>query len=118
MNGNTIHRNMLAASVALALCGFATTTLAATAMQEDGSQAAPPASSERAATLDTLIVTAQKREEALQDVPITLSVLPEQLLQDAGVRDIKEMQNLVSGMSVSTLQRILINVVFPTPILP
>ena len=34
MNGNTIHRNVLAASVALALAGFASTALAATAMQE------------------------------------------------------------------------------------
>jgi iron complex outermembrane receptor protein len=102
MNGNTIHRNLLAASVALALCGFATTALADDALQEDGGQVPPPASSERASTLDTLIVTAQKREEALQDVPITLSVLPEQLLQDAGARDIKELQHLVSGMSVTS----------------
>lgn len=102
MNGNKIHRNMLAASVAFALCGFATTTLAADAMQEDGGSAAQPASSERATTLDALVVTAQKREEALQDVPITLSVLPEQLLQDAGARDIKELQHLVSGMSVTS----------------
>ena len=55
MNGNKIHRNMLAASVAFALCGFATTTLAADAMQEDGGSAAQPASSERATTLDALL---------------------------------------------------------------
>src|SRR5690606_10296936 len=84
--------------------GFATTALADDALQEDGGQAPPPASGERAATLDTLIVTAQKREEALQDVPITLSVLPEQLLQDAGARDIKELQHLVSGMSVTSTE--------------
>src|SRR5690606_36717293 len=88
MNGNTIHRNLLAASVALALCGFATTALANDALQEDGGQAPPPASGVRGATRDALIVTAQKREEALQDVSITLSLLPVQLLQDAGARDI------------------------------
>src|SRR5690606_39800650 len=50
-------------------------------------------SQERAATtLSGLTVTAQKREEALQDVPIVINVLPEQLLQDAGVHDIKELQ--------------------------
>src|SRR5690606_40701000 len=32
----------------------------------------------------------------------SMSVLPEQLLQDSGARDIKEMQSLVSGLSVSS----------------
>ena len=47
-------------------------------------QDAAPAQQQAAKTLDTLVVTAQKREEQLQDVPITMSVLPERLLQDAG----------------------------------
>jgi outer membrane receptor protein involved in Fe transport len=55
-----------------------------------------------ATTLDTMVVTAQKREEALQDVPITLTVLPEQLLRDTGVRDIKDVQVLVPGLSVTS----------------
>ena len=45
---------------------------------------------EEAKTLDTLVVTAQKREEALQDVPIVVNVLSQEALQDAGVRDIKD----------------------------
>src|SRR5690606_34005130 len=102
MNGNTIHRSLLAASVALALCGFATTALADDALQEDGGQAPPPASSERASTLDTLIVTPQKREEALQHVPITLSVLPEQLRTGAAAHDIKQLRHLVSGRGLSS----------------
>src|SRR5690606_9840306 len=62
-------------------------------------------SQERAATtLSGLTVTAQKREEALQDVPIVINVLPEQLLQDAGVHDIKELQVLVPGLTVTSTQ--------------
>ena len=45
---------------------------------------------EEPSTLATLTVTAQKREEALQDVPIMLTVLPEQLMRDAGITDIKD----------------------------
>ena len=53
-------------------------------------------------TLATLTVTAQKREEALQDVPIMLTVLPEQLMRDAGITDIKDVQLLVPGLHVSS----------------
>ena len=41
-------------------------------------------------TLATMVVTAQKREEQMQDVPIAITSLSEQLLQDTGVRDIKD----------------------------
>lgn len=54
------------------------------------------------ATLAGLTVTAQKREEALQDVPIMLTVLPEQLMRDAGISDIKDVQMLVPGLHVSS----------------
>ena len=103
MNGKSMHRNMLAGAVAFALAGIGSVAHAAGDTQEgEGPAAAPATRNERATTLDALVVTAQKREEALQDVPISITVLPEQLLQDAGVRDIKEMQQLVSGMSVTS----------------
>jgi outer membrane receptor protein involved in Fe transport len=102
MKGNTIHRNMLACAVALALGGMTTQACAADEPAPQDKTAAGTAAQDSAKTLDTLTVTAQKREEALQDVPITMSVLPEQLLQDSGARDIKEMQNLVSGLSVTS----------------
>lgn len=59
---------------------------------------------EEAKTLDTLVVTAQKREEALQDVPIVVNVLSQEALQDAGVRDIKDLQTLVPGLTVTSTQ--------------
>ncbi|RZA29215.1 MAG: TonB-dependent receptor, partial [Lysobacteraceae bacterium] len=63
---------------------------------------AAPAADEEPVTLATMTVTAQKREEAMQDVPIMLTALPEQLLQDTGVRDIKDVQLLVPGLHVSS----------------
>src|SRR5690606_16546883 len=101
MNGNNMHRNMLAWAVALALGGAAAVAHAGGQSQQEAASQ-DEAASERAVTFDAMIVTAQKREEALQDVPITMTVLPEQLLQDAGARDIKEMQTLVSGLSVTS----------------
>lgn len=59
---------------------------------------------EEATTLAGLVVTAQKREEMLQDVPIAITALPEQLLQDTGVRDVKDVQILVPGLTVTSTQ--------------
>jgi outer membrane receptor protein involved in Fe transport len=55
-------------------------------------------------TLDTMVVTAQKREEQLQNVPIVVTALSQEALQDAGVRDIKDLQTLVPGLTVTSTQ--------------
>ena len=67
-------------------------------------QDAAPAQQQAAKTLDTLVVTAQKREEQLQDVPIVVTALSQEALQDAGVRDIKDLQTLVPGLTVTSTQ--------------
>ena len=87
-------RNLLAFSIVA--------VLASTSISPASAQSATAKAGDEPTTLDRMVVTAQKREEALQDVPITLTVLPEQLLQDTGVRDIKDMQILVSGLSVTS----------------
>ncbi|WP_091740909.1 TonB-dependent receptor [Phenylobacterium immobile] len=53
-------------------------------------------------TVDALIVTAQKREQNLQDVPVVVTSLPEKLLQNSGVRDIKDLTLLTAGMIVTS----------------
>jgi outer membrane receptor protein involved in Fe transport len=53
-------------------------------------------------TIDTIIVTAQKREQSLQDVPIVVTAVSEQLLQDTGVRDIKDLTLLTPGLLVTS----------------
>ena len=74
------------------------------ATQVHAQDAAPAAAEEEPQSLATMTVTAQKREEAAQDVPISVTALPEQLLQDTGVRDIKDMQVLVPGLTVTSTQ--------------
>ena len=55
-------------------------------------------------TIDDIIVTAQKREQSLQDVPIVVTSLSQALLEDAGVKDIKDLQILTPGMTVTSTQ--------------
>ncbi|MCW5581531.1 MAG: TonB-dependent receptor plug domain-containing protein, partial [Luteimonas sp.] len=79
-------------------------TPVATVAAQETAAANDPDKKDEPTTLATMTVTAQKREEALQDVPINLTVLPQQLLQDTGVRDIKDMQVLVPGLTVTSTQ--------------
>lgn len=53
-------------------------------------------------TLDEVVVTAQKRTENVQDVPIVVTAISGQLLQDTGVRDIKDLTILTPGLIVTS----------------
>ena len=52
--------------------------------------------------LTEIIVTAQKREENIQDVPVSVIAVSAQQLQDAGVKDIKNLQVLTPGVTVTS----------------
>src|ERR1700728_1971080 len=52
--------------------------------------------------LTEIIVTAQKREQNIQDVPISVFALSAQQLKDAGVTDIKNLQVLTPGLTVTS----------------
>jgi outer membrane receptor protein involved in Fe transport len=56
----------------------------------------------QASSVDDIIVTAQKREQSLQDVPIVVTSLSAETLEDAGVRDIKDLQILTPGLTVTS----------------
>ena len=49
-----------------------------------------------------LIVTAQKREQKLKNVPIVVTTISGKLLQATGVRDIKDMTILTPGLTVTS----------------
>src|SRR5260221_842002 len=53
-------------------------------------------------TLPEIIVTAQKRSQNLQDVPISVIAVSAQQLQDAGVTDIKNLTVLTPGLTVTS----------------
>jgi outer membrane receptor protein involved in Fe transport len=52
--------------------------------------------------VDEIIVTAQKRTESLQNVPIVVTTINRELLLDMGVRDIKDLTLLTPGLIVTT----------------
>ncbi|KAF1685905.1 TonB-dependent receptor [Pseudoxanthomonas broegbernensis] len=96
----TLQQTGLAIAVIAALSSLAATP-AAHAQEQSQAQ---DAQADKPVTLSGLTVTAQKREQALQEVPIVVNVLGEQLLQDTGVRDIKDLQVLVPGLTVTSTQ--------------
>ena len=52
--------------------------------------------------LSEVVITAQKREQNLQDVPIAVIALSGQQVQDAGVTDLKNMTVLTPGLTVTS----------------
>jgi len=61
---------------------------------------AQPADLDAVATLDKITVTAQSREQELQDVPIALQVLDQRLLLDVTAENLKDLNALVPGLIV------------------
>ncbi len=82
-----------------AVCGV---LLVATCAGAAFAQTVEPAADSDSGLLQTVIVTAQKREQNLQDVPITVTAIGSQLLRDSGVRDIKDLTLLTPGLLVTS----------------
>ncbi len=87
-------RHLLRAS-ASALVLSALMSTAAFAQEE-------PPTDDEVNTVDAIIVTVNKREQNLQDVPATVTALSGELMQDAGVKDIKDLQILTPGLTVTS----------------
>jgi len=62
--------------------------------------AAPPSSAGPVGVAE-IIVTAQKRAERLEDVPLTISVIDDKIIQSAGIRSIDEIGQISPGLSFS-----------------
>ncbi len=64
-------------------------------------QEAPGAAVAQSEAIQTITVTATKRERTLQDVPISVSVTSEATLEKAHVRDLIDLQSLVPSLQVT-----------------
>jgi iron complex outermembrane receptor protein len=64
--------------------------------------AAPPAGAQ--ALLEEVIVTAQKREQSLQDVPIAVTAFTGERLVESGIRDFFEVSNIDPALIVGKTQ--------------
>jgi len=89
--------NLLRSTASAAVVGAVAFGFAGAASAQSTPQDAPT-------TIDDIVVTAQKREQNLQDVPIVVTTLSAESLNNAGVRDIKDLQILTPGMTVTSTQ--------------
>lgn len=67
-------------------------------------QDATPQSEEAAVDENVIIVTATKREQTLQEIPISVSVTSGATLEQAQIRDILDLKTVVPSLRVSQLQ--------------
>jgi outer membrane receptor protein involved in Fe transport len=63
-----------------------------------------PAIAQESETLEEVIVMATKREQTLQEVPIAVSVVSVQTLEQAQINDILDLQSVVPSLRVTQLQ--------------
>lgn len=75
--------------------GAATTLLLSTT-----SLSAPLAQSNEAAVLDLITVTARRKEESLQSVPVAVTAIGANTLRDFGASDLGDIQNMVPGLTL------------------
>ncbi|HEY4113600.1 MAG TPA: TonB-dependent receptor [Rhizomicrobium sp.] len=106
-NSSRLRRVLAGSAAAATVLGGATAALAQTTEGPPGqaaaaapapAAAAPPAATERAAGVETVVVTAQKRSENIQNVPIAISAFSQKELTSeqvaAGPDLVKEVPNL------------------------
>ena len=60
------------------------------------------ASDAESRTLEEVIITAQKREQTLQEVPVTVSAFSGDYIQDNGVKDIRDIAGLTPNLSIKS----------------
>ena len=65
------------------------------------SQEAAPAAAGGANQIDEVVVTATKRQESLEDVPLSVSVTTGETLERAQIRDLIQLQSVVPSLKVS-----------------
>jgi len=96
------HTDRLLAGASI-IC-LATAAMASQAAAQSAAAPAPaPAQSVGGtAHVDEIIVTAQKRTQSLQDVPVVVTTVSRQLMQDSGVKDIKDLALLTPGLIVTS----------------
>ncbi|MBO9712597.1 TonB-dependent receptor [Sphingomonas sp.] len=89
----------LLAATALTLC------IASPSFAQDNTT--PPAQDDQSQSYDganEIVVTATLRNETVQDVPVAVTAVPAELLQNAGVQDIKGLEQLAPSLQTTTGQ--------------
>lgn len=100
---NRISLSRRGTVLAAALLGSAGITHPAAAQDTASTQQQVPGHPKPgAAVLEELVVTARRREENLQDVPISVTALSQEDLRENGVQTFNDLQHLVPSMTLAT----------------
>ena len=93
-------RQLLITTASLALTlGVAAPAFAQT---PSATPAQPPVAEEPEPGRDVVVVSAQKRDEDIQDVPISISAFSEETLDEAGITDIRDLRNIAPSLNLAT----------------
>ncbi|OYX65324.1 MAG: hypothetical protein B7Y88_09095 [Sphingomonadales bacterium 32-64-17] len=84
----------------LVLCGASSLALCAPAL----AQAQTTSTADDIAAGNAIVVTATKREQTLQEVPVAVTVTTGEVLEREQIRDLKDLQTIVPSLRVSQLQ--------------
>ncbi|MEO5867423.1 MAG: TonB-dependent receptor [Sphingomonas sp.] len=83
---------------------FAATAIAMIYSTPSFAQTTPPVDAQANADESDIIVTATKREQTLQDVPISVSVTNAATVEQAHIVDLKDLQSVVPSLKVTQFQ--------------
>lgn len=88
-----MHSSLLRRPARASLLALATVLAAAPAHAQDQADTA-------AANDDLIIVTAQKREQSIKDVPITVSAISGEQMDDIGIDEFDELSAFIPGLNI------------------
>lgn len=95
-----MKNNMLTNGIRRALLASLLASAALSAQAQDKPQSATPAKKD-ATTLDKIVVTAQSREQQLQDVPIALQVVDASTIDTTAAATLGDLDSFIPGLEVS-----------------
>ncbi|MED5546919.1 MAG: TonB-dependent receptor [Pseudomonadota bacterium] len=92
----------MAKKFCIALSAVLAAGVSTTALAQDDASAARP---QRDDGLEAIIVTAERRTQNLQDVPISATVLTGETLDERGVRSVNDLQQVAPAVTINTYGR-------------
>ena len=96
----------LGMSAGILAIGVATAAQAQDAPLTSNPAGAPAQASEAdASALGDIVVTARRREESLQDVPVAISAVSGDALEQKGVRSVEDLRGAIPGLNISGQRR-------------
>ena len=102
----SMRRHTLTTAIAITLSvGFAGSALAqdaAPAAAADQAQASGPSAQQKAQELDTVTVTANKREENIREVAVAITKLSDQQLENINATQMTDYANYVPGLAIQS----------------